>query len=175
MPYVFNRYYQGKEDNYLKQEGSGIGLALCKNIIELHHGEIIIDSEQHKGTICSIILNKSTTIPHKTIIRFETTLIHSYQLMQQNQTRTRNSSLKIQLIQIHKMVEVPLLYSLLEDNDELRKLLYNKLKYEFGIATAKKRTRRIGHLYRKVSSINCNRYKNANNKWYRNVCKNRRE
>jgi nitrogen fixation/metabolism regulation signal transduction histidine kinase len=39
-----------------KDEGSGIGLSLCKQIIQLHHGKIELDSTPGKGTRVSIRL-----------------------------------------------------------------------------------------------------------------------
>lgn len=38
------------------KSGSGIGLALCKRIIEIHKGEISVSSELNKGTVFNIIL-----------------------------------------------------------------------------------------------------------------------
>ncbi len=39
--------------------GSGIGLAICKKIVENHHGEILANSEQEKGTEFIILLPQS--------------------------------------------------------------------------------------------------------------------
>ena len=36
--------------------GTGIGLALCKTIIENHHGEIFVNSKENEGTVFHIIL-----------------------------------------------------------------------------------------------------------------------
>ncbi len=46
---VFNMFYrlQINEDEYA---GSGIGLTICKKIVEIHHGEIWIDSVSGQGT-----------------------------------------------------------------------------------------------------------------------------
>ncbi|HXS35418.1 MAG TPA: PAS domain S-box protein [Flavipsychrobacter sp.] len=45
--------FQRLNDNY---SGTGIGLALCKKIIENHHGDISVTSTPGKGTIFTIIL-----------------------------------------------------------------------------------------------------------------------
>jgi len=59
LPYVFNKFYQGNESVYVNQEGSGIGLALCKSIIEQHKGTIDIESEENVGTKIFIHLKSS--------------------------------------------------------------------------------------------------------------------
>jgi light-regulated signal transduction histidine kinase (bacteriophytochrome) len=42
-----------------KYPGTGIGLSICKKIIERHGGEIIIESEKSKGTKFKFTLNKA--------------------------------------------------------------------------------------------------------------------
>ena len=52
---IFDRFYQS--DNNIKNgSGSGIGLALTKGIVELHKGEIIVTSEEGRGTTFSVSL-----------------------------------------------------------------------------------------------------------------------
>ena len=43
LPYVFDRLRQGEGSN--KRSGLGLGLAIARHIIELHHGEIYAESE----------------------------------------------------------------------------------------------------------------------------------
>ncbi|MBD0284905.1 MAG: histidine kinase, partial [Flavisolibacter sp.] len=38
------------------ESGRGIGLALCKKIIENHNGDITIDSQEGEGTTVTILL-----------------------------------------------------------------------------------------------------------------------
>ncbi|GAE16214.1 hybrid sensor histidine kinase/response regulator transcription factor [Bacteroides pyogenes] len=51
---IFNRFYQA--DTYASYTGTGIGLALTKGIIELHHGSIDVSSELGEGTTFCIHL-----------------------------------------------------------------------------------------------------------------------
>jgi len=47
---IFDRFYQIRSSNTSKMVGSGIGLAFSKKIVELHHGEITVESVKNKGS-----------------------------------------------------------------------------------------------------------------------------
>jgi signal transduction histidine kinase/DNA-binding response OmpR family regulator len=53
VEHAFEPFYQGEYENY---KGSGLGLALSKELINLHHGTIKIESEKWKGTKFTITL-----------------------------------------------------------------------------------------------------------------------
>lgn len=56
LPHVFDRFYQA-ETGYVKdQPGSGIGLALTRELVQLHTGEITVESELDKGSIFTVTL-----------------------------------------------------------------------------------------------------------------------
>jgi DNA-binding response OmpR family regulator/signal transduction histidine kinase len=54
LPYIFDRFHRVEGSHEHKQKGSGIGLALTKELVELHHGKIEVQSscrEDHsRGT-----------------------------------------------------------------------------------------------------------------------------
>lgn len=53
---IFNRFYQIDNSSTRQQDGTGIGLALVKELIELQGGNISVMSELHKGTSFEILL-----------------------------------------------------------------------------------------------------------------------
>jgi len=53
---VFDRFYQITNTDSVRMVGTGIGLALVKSIVELHSGEIQVQSEVGKGSIFNVQL-----------------------------------------------------------------------------------------------------------------------
>ncbi len=53
---IFDRFYQVNNDISASMTGTGIGLALVKGIIDLHKGNIEVDSELDKGSVFKVYL-----------------------------------------------------------------------------------------------------------------------
>ncbi len=53
---IFDRFYQVDSGLSREHEGTGVGLSLTKELIELHKGKIFVDSEEGKGSIFKIVL-----------------------------------------------------------------------------------------------------------------------
>jgi len=47
---IFDRFYQIKSPAVGHKSGTGLGLCICRGIVEAHGGRIWLDSELGKGT-----------------------------------------------------------------------------------------------------------------------------
>lgn len=56
FPQLFDRYSQLGDDKALTRQGSGLGLNVAKNLVELHGGRIEVASTVGSGTIFTIVL-----------------------------------------------------------------------------------------------------------------------
>lgn len=93
LPFLFNRFYRvNNSKNLSSNENIGIGLALSKELIQLHGGQINVESIEDQGTVFNVTLPQfhrfsnsnnggksidlnSISIEHKTSIDKEKTLL----------------------------------------------------------------------------------------------------
>ncbi len=53
---VFNRFYQVPNENNKVKMGTGIGLHLSRKLMDIHHGKIFVEDNDHPGTVFVILL-----------------------------------------------------------------------------------------------------------------------
>jgi hypothetical protein len=61
LPYLFDRFYRGHGDSSLSVPGTGLGLALVREIIDLHGGEITVESQESIGSTFRVWLPVADT------------------------------------------------------------------------------------------------------------------
>ncbi|NUQ34334.1 MAG: hypothetical protein HUU29_05280 [Planctomycetaceae bacterium] len=52
LPHIFERFgeFRDIEHHSSRQSGLGLGLAICRHLVEMHHGDITVESELGKGS-----------------------------------------------------------------------------------------------------------------------------
>ncbi len=69
IPYLFERFHQAEGSASRSYEGSGLGLALVKELVELHGGQISVESVYGEGTTFSVWLHfGSTHLPPEQVL-----------------------------------------------------------------------------------------------------------
>ena len=56
VPYVFEHFYRGDKSRDRRSGGSGLGLAIVKQLVEIHNGQVAVNSEVGKGSIFEVLL-----------------------------------------------------------------------------------------------------------------------
>lgn len=128
--HIFEMFYQG-EDRTVK--GTGLGLSLSKELIQLHHGNISVNSTKGKGTIFEISLPVG-----KEHLRTEeiTTTEPSLNLYEDIKIYTTDMEPMIAETAPVSVAEKEYSVLLIEDNDDLRTFLDQRLGQQYEIHTA---------------------------------------
>ena len=56
LPYIFEPFYRVDKSRSKRTGGYGLGMSLCKKIIDRHQGKIQINSKVNQGTTVEILL-----------------------------------------------------------------------------------------------------------------------
>jgi len=123
LPHIFDRFFQ-VDDSYTKEKaGSGIGLALTKELVELMGGTIYVESEQGKGTAFRVLLpleeiksNRSAEFSEELVPVFDEGM------NELPETPTAEKDIKILII---------------EDNNDMRHFIREQLEDEYAILEAR--------------------------------------
>ncbi|MDO9153636.1 MAG: response regulator [Paludibacter sp.] len=134
---IFNRYYQIQDSEHDPHLGSGVGLALVKNLVLLHKGHLTVYSEFKKGTefIIAIPASEEDYLVNEKIVSADTEFATSKQQLkpqteQQNKLKTDSTDLE----SLGDKTKPKLL--IVEDNDEIREFLVEILHTDYAITEA---------------------------------------
>jgi signal transduction histidine kinase len=65
LPRLFEPFHQGHAGLSRKYGGSGLGLSICRNLVELHGGQITLTSKPKAGTTVTVRLPPGRVIQHR--------------------------------------------------------------------------------------------------------------
>lgn len=119
---IFDRFSTLRPKSLTNQSGTGIGLALVKEIVDLHRGTISVESEEDKGSVFTVTLKKGTE--HYDTL-FADIVVDDQDLPAQKTT---------EFTQIEDNNRLKLL--IIEDNDDLRQFIVSVLSKTYQIVEA---------------------------------------
>lgn len=140
LPHIFNRFYQNTATAPSEQQGTGIGLALVKALVEMHGGTIQVKSTIKKGTTFTILLpkgkahlqehqlSKDTKVP-------ETEGISSIQLIKDSLWPSSNLVTSLSPSDRQDRTDLPIVL-IIEDNEDVRFYIKQHLIRSFQIIEA---------------------------------------
>ena len=59
--HIFEKFYRSDNDNVTERSGHGLGLALAKEIVDLHQGQLTLQSTVGEGSVFSLELKKTSS------------------------------------------------------------------------------------------------------------------
>ncbi|WP_299459007.1 two-component regulator propeller domain-containing protein [uncultured Microscilla sp.] len=122
LPFVFDRFYQVDGSNTKNYPGTGIGLALVKELVELHEGSIEVKSQENKGSTFVVKLPFTPVSANEGTSAITQASIYGTTM---GATQPQNSSIE-QNNQSANATDLPTVL-VTEDNSELRQFIASEL------------------------------------------------
>ncbi|MBE0643585.1 MAG: response regulator [Bacteroidetes bacterium] len=132
LAHVFDRFYRGKDAHDLTQTGTGIGLALVKELVALHHGEIRVESTIGVGSTFEILLpmDASQYGEDERGSASTGTSIQATQYLDEDENEEESGTAKRQVDRSKPILLV------VEDNADIRNVLVEYLRSHYNILEA---------------------------------------
>ncbi|WP_337040568.1 hybrid sensor histidine kinase/response regulator transcription factor [Emticicia sp. 17c] len=139
LPFIFERFYQVEDSSSLKSyvrnyQGTGIGLALVKELVEVLKGQIQVESQIGIGTTFTVTLptDKETW---EGFISQKHTHNHNFETLQPTPVITNYTQTATNTIENNTDAELPILL-IIEDNDDLRAYIRSHFEQTYQIIEA---------------------------------------
>ena len=132
---VFDRFYQVDGSHTREGEGTGIGLALTKELVELHKGTIEVESEEGKGTVVTIRLplGKDHLTPDEIVPSAER---DAKPTESSPDTTVLEKGAKVTPVFDHFVRDEKCIVLLVEDNADVRHYIRGILEHEYRLLEA---------------------------------------
>lgn len=126
LQHIFDRFYQSST-SMSKEAGTGIGLALVKGLVELHHGEIQVHSALGYGSIFTVLLPKENVFTDDKHIIFVDSKEQAQEEVQSNvwSANTEDNAIDESQTIIDESDKACIL--IVEDNEDLLQILVELL------------------------------------------------
>lgn len=145
LPHVFKRFYQGRRSLDKSMPGTGIGLSMVKELMELHGGTVHIESEPNQGTQVRLCFRKGRDHYSDTAIKLAASsaeMRSENESLEYTQSSTRETSEKPmsfkteQSIKANSVIEQRKVILVVDDNDDIRRLVREALLVNYHVVEA---------------------------------------
>ncbi|MGC9364047.1 MAG: hybrid sensor histidine kinase/response regulator transcription factor [Fidelibacterota bacterium] len=138
LEHLFERFYYAGNGQHTSRLSSGLGLALTKRLVELHHGRILVESQEGCGSTFRIQLPVSREkLSDDEIITDISETAHFHRIVEAGSEDPVVSEDTVEKTADSKDVAERPLVLLVEDDSELRAYLRKSLSQKYRIAEAR--------------------------------------
>lgn len=129
---IFERFFQDENSMSAQYPGTGIGLALSKEIVNLHHGHIHVESNKDKGSVFTMEL-----LPGKEHFKSDEVNFYAADTRPADEITEElpATDMEVEELDISSDTNKPTLL-VVEDNKDMRNLLHLQLDDHFRVITA---------------------------------------
>jgi len=154
LPHMFERFHRIRHVQGRTYEGTGIGLSLVKELVQLHHGVITVESEEGKGSTFTVAipLGKAhlpeTAVEEEDVINYSSSQSDIYvkeamHLLETNDTLTSQPTTKGEKPRI----------LLVDDNADMRHYLERLLNKYYTVETAAHGIQALEKIHQQVPEL----------------------
>lgn len=123
---LFTRFYQGKHSTNSLQPGTGIGLSMVKELLELHQGSIKLDEGYTDGCLFYVVIKKDKTHYRK----------EHFADRPENSKGIESELQSVPILTEHSSQEDQPNVLVVDDNEDLRTFIRNTLSTNYNVVTA---------------------------------------
>jgi signal transduction histidine kinase/DNA-binding response OmpR family regulator len=132
LPKIFDRFYQSDSSSTRESGGTGIGLALTKELVDLHNGKISIDSKEGEWTEVTVELPLGKDhLKEDQIIKLEEGELAEKEISVMDYIPDTTDMDDSEIIKIDKNIVL-----VVEDNYDVREFIRDSIKDEFSVVEA---------------------------------------
>ncbi|GGA98830.1 MULTISPECIES: hybrid sensor histidine kinase/response regulator transcription factor [Mucilaginibacter] len=128
VKHVFDRFYQADAQPAILNQGSGIGLSITRELVQLHGGEIGVKSELGKGSIFSLSISLPVINLSETAMHEQNTPEAAPVIIDDDRDNKPKTAIATGVNRLHVLV--------IEDNDEMRQYLSESLAATYKVSEA---------------------------------------
>lgn len=131
IPHIFDRFYQGDDSATRMHEGTGIGLALSKELALIHKGHLSVASEEGKGSTFTLMLPVDVAHYKNEVVHIQSSVeprTRQFQIVREEIDMTTHQLLNERVLPWALVVE---------DNIDMQRYFITTLENDFRIIVAR--------------------------------------